>query len=483
MKTKPFIKRAFVALFLLAAALQPAMAQEDIPALVKKIQPAVVMIYTYNKSGEALGLGSGFFISDKGDVITNRHLLQGADRAGIKTFDGKEYNIKGIVAEDKDGDLLRISVDIPPSYVVHPLKVSVSVPAVGEKIVVIGNPFGLEQTVSDGIVSAVRDIPGFGNIVQITAPLSPGSSGSPVVTLKGEVVGVATFIVKEGQNLNFAVPAERVTGLIPGKGKTLTEWNSGRTEELAASAEGFYSRGLTYLWAEDYKNALSCFKQAAEKNPRYADAYFQIGFCNGNLGRHQEAVDAFKQAIRINPDYVLAYYNLGVTYGELGRYQEAVDACKQAIRINPDLAGAHYNLGLAYGKLGRNQEAVDAYKQAIRINPDLAVAHNNLGLTNILLGRHQEAIDEFKQAIRINPDYAEAHKNMGIAYDQLGRHQEAVDAYKQAIRINPDYALAHYNLGISYLLINDKGSALDQYKILMKIDKELANKLFNLIYK
>lgn len=240
------------------------MAQYDIPALVKKIQPAVVMIITYNEDGKGLGQGSGFFISGNGDIITNRHVFEGANRAEVKTSDGKIYTVKNIVAEDKDGDLLRISIDIPVQVeenhakgiflfslkrLIHGrsvryLNVSASIPEVGEKVVVIGNPFGLEQTVSDGIVSAVRDIPGFGNIIQITAPLSSGSSGSPVVNLKGEVIGVATFIFTKGQNLNFAIPGERVTKLAPGEAKTLAEQKVVTTEESLASAEGLYSKGL-----------------------------------------------------------------------------------------------------------------------------------------------------------------------------------------------------------------------------------------------
>ena len=106
-----------------------------------------------------------------------------------------------IVAEDREGDIIRVSVDIPLN-VVHPLSVSASVPEVGERVVVIGSPLGLERTVSDGIVSAIREIPAFGKIIQTTASLSSGSSGSPVVNMKGEVIGVATFQVVEGQNLN-----------------------------------------------------------------------------------------------------------------------------------------------------------------------------------------------------------------------------------------------------------------------------------------
>jgi tetratricopeptide (TPR) repeat protein len=515
MRTRQWFLMLFNILLFFVAVFSSPLAEENLPAIVKRIQPSVVVILTYDKNGKILGQGSGFFINDKGNVITNRHVLEGADRAEVKTANGKVFSVMKVLAEDKEGDLIRVSVEIHKS-VVSPISVSATIPEVGEKVVVIGSPLGLEQTVSDGIVSAVREIPTFGKLIQITAPISSGSSGSPVVNVRGEVIGVATFQIVEGQNLNFAIPGERVTRLTPGKGQTLAEWTGGKIEELAP-ADSLYNKGLTLVWVGDYEKALPYFEEAVKKDTSYAEAYFYIGYCNSELGRYNEAVEAFKQAIRIKPDLAGAHsllgwtydalglyneaveaykqgirikpdvaelhYILGVAYGKLERYDEAVEAYKQAIRIKPDDAKAHYNLGTAYGELGRWNEAVEAYKQAIRIKPDYAEAHLNLGVAYGSLGRHNEAVEASKQAIRIKPDFAEAHLNLGVAYGSLARNNEAVEAFKQAIRIKPDLANAHYGLGLIYLRLGDSGSALDEYKILKDLDMDLANQLFNLIYK
>jgi len=387
------VSRALTVFFLLAAFLRHAVAQEDVPALVQKIQPGTVMILTYDIHGKELGQGSGFFINEKGDVITNRHVLVGAARAEVRTSGGKVYPVKKIVAEDEAGDLVRVSVDIPREWVQH-LSLSTSMPAVGEKVVVIGNPLGLEQTVSDGIVSATREVPGFGNIIQITAPLSSGSSGSPVVNLRGEVIGVATFIVTEGQNLNFAVPAERVARLAPGPGETLAEWAAGTREEWVALAEVASRKGLASLSAGDYEVALSYFELAVAIDPRDAETWFRIGVCRAELGRYKEAMGAFTEAIRINPDDAEAHYNLGAAYQDLGLHQEAIASYKEAIRINPDYGEAY--LGLA----------VAAYKLAIRINPDDAEAHYNLGLVYLITGDRDSALDEYKILRELDRDMA-----------------------------------------------------------------------------
>jgi len=454
-------------------------AQENLTALIKEVSPSVVLVITYDEEGEELSGGSGFFISEDGDVITNRHVIQGAYYAEVKTADEKVYDVKEVLAEDKEGDLIRLSVDIPRDAV-HVLGISDSLPEVGERVIVVGNPLGLEQTVSDGIVSAVREIPAFGNIIQITAPISSGSSGSPVVNMKGKAIGVASFQMVEGQNLNFAIPGERVAELTSGKGQTFAERKAAITEEWVSSAEGLYWKGVQLVWAEDYQKALFYFKEAVKKNPSYVEAYFAIGYCKGELALYSEAIDAYKQAIRINPDDVDAYFNLGLTYGNLERYHEAIEAYKQAIRIDPYHAKAHHNLGVIYGNLGLYSEAIEAYKQAIRIDPDYAKAFYSLGWAYSELGLYSEAIEAYKQAISINPDYAEAHYNLGWAYSELGLYSEAIEAYKQAISINPHSAKAHYNLGWAYSELGLYSEAIETYKQAIRIDHDYAAAYYNL---
>ena len=174
--------------------------------IVRKTRQSVVVVKTSS------GIGSGFFINFQGYIVTNKHVLTDAGNAEIKTVNGNVYKIKSIVSEDYDGDLIIAASDAPRSESV-PVILSANLPEVGEKIVVIGNPLGLEQTVSDGIVSAIRSNQQAIKFIQITAPVSAGNSGGPLLNMQGEVIGVATFQYRQGQNLNFCVAAERVIGL------------------------------------------------------------------------------------------------------------------------------------------------------------------------------------------------------------------------------------------------------------------------------
>ena len=272
-------------LFLCFVFVLPARAQENLPEIIKKVQGSIVLITTYNEKGDSLGQGSGFFITNNGEIITCRHVLKGAIKGEVQTTNGKKYAVKEIVAEDKEVDLIRFSVDLRKDTV-EPLSLSISAPLPGERVAVIGSPLGLEATVSDGIVSAVRDVQDFGKIIQMTVPVSPGSSGSPVINMKSEVVGIVSFYLTEGQNLNFAVSSERMRMLLPSKNKDFPQWVISENQESEKLAEDLCSKGLEFLVKEDYTNALPFFEKAVEIKPDFAGAYLWLGYVYYNLGVH-----------------------------------------------------------------------------------------------------------------------------------------------------------------------------------------------------
>src|SRR6185436_2590643 len=152
---------------LISAVAPNARAQDGLPDLVRRIKPAAVAIETFDAKGEKLSRGSGFFI-DKDRVVTNRHVIDGAYRAEVHLNSGNSFPVKSVVAVDAEADVALLKVDAPSAQV-RSLSLDRTSPQEGESVVVIGNPFGLEGSVTNGIVSAVRDIPGFGRIIQITA--------------------------------------------------------------------------------------------------------------------------------------------------------------------------------------------------------------------------------------------------------------------------------------------------------------------------
>jgi len=187
-------------------------AKQTIPSLLKQVQASTVLVTVYDAQGNQSGQGSGFFISKEGEVLTNWHVISDASSAMVKTATGAIFKVKGVVARDEKRDIAKIALEAKDVSFQH-VKLSPRIPMVGERVFVVGSPYGLESTVSDGLVSALRNIPGVGSVIQISAPISPGSSGSPVIDSSGQVVGIASFQFIEGQNLNFAISAMYITQL------------------------------------------------------------------------------------------------------------------------------------------------------------------------------------------------------------------------------------------------------------------------------
>ena len=182
---------------------------DSIPEIVAKAKPAVVEIVAMDKDGSPTKLGTGFFVSSDGLVVTNFHVIQGATSLAAVNNNGALFLFENVVAQPASVDIAILKFQ---AHDVPFLSLGQSTNKVeGEKVIVIGNPTGLTGTVSDGIISAFRRNH---SLIQITAPISQGSSGSPVMDENGQVIGVATLLSEEGQNLNFAIPVESVSQAI-----------------------------------------------------------------------------------------------------------------------------------------------------------------------------------------------------------------------------------------------------------------------------
>jgi tetratricopeptide (TPR) repeat protein len=471
-----------LALFGWLAMAGPITAGTELTKLVNDIRPAVVTVIVYDINQKVANIGSGFFIDQYGHLITNYHVLDGRYTARVKTADGSTYPIKLIVADSKETDLVKVQVDIP-SKKFKWVKTADRLPSIAEQILVVGSPMGLEQTVSEGIVSSIREIPTVGEFFQMSAPISPGSSGSPVIDLQGNVVGVATFQMVRGQNLNFAVSVKSVRKLKPVEaGISMSLWTFNNSLHQPRLAEKLCRQGYSFSINGEDQKALEFFKEAIEKDPKNTMAWHGLGYCHVGLNNPASAIAAYQNAIKSNPDDETLYFILGNYYVKLGHHKEAIHSYLQVIRMKPDFVEAYFKLGVAYSQLGRLDEGKDAFEKAIRLNPDAAPAHFNVGIAYAQLGRYQDALNANQEVLRIDPEFAPAHNNIGRLYNRIGNADQEIEAYKKAIRIDPDYASAHYNLGMALLHTGDKAAALDEYKILKDLDKQSANQLFNQIY-
>src|SRR6266542_2523551 len=205
--------------------------RSEIVEVVEKVAPAVVNIaaeQTVRRARSvfdtfffgmdprpAKSLGSGVIIDPKGIILTNDHVISGASRIVATTKTGQELACE-VIGSDADNDLAVLRVK-KPGAPLPTIKLGTSSDLlIGETVVAIGNPFGLTNTVTAGVLSALgRSVRGEGNervytdFIQIDAPINPGNSGGPVVNVQGELIGIATAIIGGAQGIGFAIPVDR----------------------------------------------------------------------------------------------------------------------------------------------------------------------------------------------------------------------------------------------------------------------------------
>lgn len=245
-------------------------AQAQTPQQIAKSSfNSVVLLVMEDSTGKPVSLGSGFIVK-QGIIASNFHVIEGAKRGYAKVVGQKtKYEIEGIIGADPERDLvlLKTSIKAPSSILGNSATVEI-----GEQVYAVGNPQGLEGTFSQGIVSSIREV-GSDKLLQITAPISPGSSGGPVLNGNGEVIGISVATFKSGQNLNFAIPSNYLKILLTKTGqvkpltqtKTLESQKSIISEMGGRSIEGVRMETLTWdSYTQSGEFSLSLYNQLQE---------------------------------------------------------------------------------------------------------------------------------------------------------------------------------------------------------------------------
>lgn len=234
--------------------------------VAKRVLASTVFITAFDGAGQPLKLGSGFVSAD-GFVVTNNHVIRDARALTVRLIGSSdEVRVESVAWSEASVDLavLKVPLKAPP------LSTRNSAVAVGEEVYAAGNPKGLEGTFSNGIVSSIRL---GGQLIQLTAPISPGSSGGPIVDSAGAVVGVAVATYRDGQNLNFAIPI----GFVPAQFVRAPK-GSARRSSLApprADAPQLVDAPLSPVEAYNFR-----WKEEPKKECGFASAEFDFSLRN-----------------------------------------------------------------------------------------------------------------------------------------------------------------------------------------------------------
>ncbi|HKD07754.1 MAG TPA: S1C family serine protease [Bryobacteraceae bacterium] len=204
-------KIALIALVTTAGNPLDAQSPIDAGTVYKNASPAVVTIQGLAGDGKTVVTGSGMLVSADGRLLTNYHVVAHVKQATVRLANGDAYDQLDVIAVDRRKDIafLKIpAVDMPVVKLGRSNAVEI-----GQTIYSIGSPLGLQNTLSEGLISAIREMDGY-RLFQISAPISHGNSGGPVFNRAGEVVGIAVMTIEGGQNLNFAIPIDYARGML-----------------------------------------------------------------------------------------------------------------------------------------------------------------------------------------------------------------------------------------------------------------------------
>jgi len=433
------IPAVFAALLIVSPA-RPLLAIEP-SEIYDRFGPAVVTIVGTE------GVGSGFAIPPTGDVVTNYHVIQGQRALRIILRSGEERNVVAVLAQDPERDLAVLRV-VPPMSATVVLGDSANAKP-GTRVTAIASPRGLPQSVTDGIVSQIRSLTGI-TVLQTTAPISPGSSGGPLFNDRGEVIGVISFFLAKGQNLNFAVGINEVGRLLGGalaskRREPLSPTPNREAPEIPPRREVTRppptGQGTGAQYASEDGEPLS----------------LMAGLNVAIRGRATDQSASDKMEMR------------GALYlqlGELYRHR-AVGALSEAIRLDPRRANAYVLRGMAFLAIGQYQRAVEDTTEALRLGQDLWAVYDTRGDALLRLGDFQRAINDFREVLWGNPTSPTVYLRRSIAYWGLGRPDwAAADAETHLTRFGWQGRNAQFAALLAHLGYREAGRGADAARIL-----------------
>jgi predicted O-linked N-acetylglucosamine transferase (SPINDLY family) len=232
-------------------------------------------------------------------------------------------------------------------------------------------------------------------------------------------------------------------------------------------AEAFNNMGIAYKNQNRLVSAVVCYREALKVKPGYAAACNNLANALREQGKLNEAKKLYQEALKFKPDFAEAYNNLGNVLRQKGQINEAIINYQSALKIKSDYAEAHNNLGSAFQDQKAFSRAIECYHSALKYNPNSHTAFNNLGNAYQKQGRLNQAIVCYYKAVALRPDYFEAFNSLANALVEFGKIPEAIKYYGKALEINPAYTVAHSNLLLS--LHYQPSKALSTY--LVEVEK------------
>jgi tetratricopeptide (TPR) repeat protein len=407
-------------------------------------------------------------------VVTNCHVIRPAANAQIMLSNGEKAWVTHVILEEEKRDLALLLVSVPSNLSLNGIPIAPNDPRVMTPVYAIGSPEGLAGTASEGRVSAFQEFDGI-RWLQTSAPISPGSSGGPLLLADGTLAGVTTLTHKEGQNLNFAIPASAVRTFLAKsdlRPRRVRVGASIHLHEILASIE--------MRVAIESKQSSDAERKAAEK---LSDAWEELGKAPANVGdsvAHYRKIIAFAQEadetlpgeLKYLANYVVGKASLRaamqaepkdakdaagtaescIRYRANGYATSARDQLLKAIELKPEFPPAYEQLYQYQRLCGNWADALLASNTLVKLMPRCTEPLALRAECYRVLGQPDSAKNDLEAATELSPANGRLHYELAKVLVESGEHDEAIESYEKALACDtPDLRDAiHYQLGLAY---------------------------------
>ncbi|WP_418307057.1 trypsin-like peptidase domain-containing protein [Phocaeicola coprophilus] len=451
--------------------------------IVKEAEQATFVIYTYDEYGTPKGIGSGFFIDKEGTGITNYHVLDGAVKAVLKTSDEEKYEINQVIASDRKWDIAKFTIKNDKNKTFNYLKFSNKEIEKGDKVYNISSPMGLEASVSEGIVSSLRSDGQHGNIIQVTAPISSGSSGSALLNHDGKVFAVATFKYNQGESLNFgvAINEEKLDLLeenefakrnskfnrkdnfiilnVPNSGDQNVVLNALEFKDDATIAYFSYtnldmSADHMLIWTKLGEGDKGFLIHDLDNNKKYYITSSSIGTDKEN-GTSVPLASNYKFKVFFPPIKDIPS-NIDIVEGYEPKSWQFRNICIDEYKDNWEIDMNAYQKEYAYSNMheGHLADAENLFLAMLDEDPEDLQALNAMGIISFVLENYSNAEAYFTKAIEAHPNNSIGYLNRSQIYQLRGDNQSALRDLTQAVNnsAQPD---DYYKRALLYIKLEE----------------------------
>lgn len=489
--------------------------------IFNKTNESVVTIYSLNSNMEVLSQGSGVVLNKNGWIITNYHVFNAAS-CGLRIIrnqDTIDCFETMIIDFDKEKDLLIFKAPRDPYYLKYgdtinykPIQIfggdSLNI---GEKVYTIGSPLGFKNTISEGVISGFRT--NINNYIQISAPISHGSSGGAVVNTQGELVGLTSLTIENGQNLNFAIPSNDIYNFY--------HRNGGDNNDYLEAVDIIFKFHKEYPNQSDYDTSMieKCLL-ASKLAPKYRMPYIKLGEVYKHLAEqerekntevldewthesgikmkevkenpslkkevfYKKAISSYKKAIALPSPYDSAFYLQVIAdlYSDLGNNDSAIFWLESAAKTDPEY---YVDLGSKMNELKDFEGAIYFSKKALnhlsynQAEDDVLLTKYDKAFWTIYstyreMNDYKGAVNFFNSIVYNDPQNSKAYLYLGYIHRDYKRYKDAIYCFKNATAINPNFESANRHLGFTYRDLGDNKNA----NYFFQIENEIYHRRHN----